>query len=416
MCPHDAARRIVHYATDLAVKLLLVTGRFPAWSETFIYRKAVGLAQRGHDVTVATRRAGDWVAYPDPLPSTLSVEQLPVDDSLGNVRTLVPAALRTIRGVVNAGGAAGRLLRACTNHPPRLAARLFVQHTPFLDRDVDVIHFEFLSIATMYPLIRDAVDLPYVVSCRGNDIHTLELRSATDREAAVECIKQAAAVHCVSDEMARSVTKLTGRTSGLWVNRPAVDVHGIQPRPLRTAERLRILATGRLVWKKGFDYLLAALAKLAKAGVDFDAEIVGEGPLRSVLRYSIADLGLERHVRLAGAVKSTDVLQKLQTTDVFVLSSVEEGISNAALEAMATGIPVVTTNAGGMAEAITDGVEGFVVPVRDVDAFADRLRLLATDEKLRERQGVAARQRALVDFGLERQLTVFDELYRSVAR
>jgi glycosyltransferase involved in cell wall biosynthesis len=252
------------------------------------------------------------------------------------------------------------------------------------------------------------------VSCRGNDIHTLELRPARQRKAAIDCITHAAAVHCVSEEMARSVTSLTGRTSGLWINRPAVDVGGIKPRTAVRNERLRILATGRLVWKKGFDYLLTALARLAKSGIDFEAEIVGDGPLRSVLRYSIADLGLEHQVRLAGAVKSTDVLEKLQTTDVFVLSSVEEGISNAALEAMATGVPVITTNAGGMAEAINDGVEGFVVPVRDVDTFTNRLRQVATDEKLRQRLGAAARKRALADFTLERQLSIFEELYRSI--
>jgi glycosyltransferase involved in cell wall biosynthesis len=132
------------------------------------------------------------------------------------------------------------------------------------------------------------------------------------------------------------------------------------------------------------------------------------------MRFSIADLGLDSRVRLRGAVSSSEVLAKLQATDVFVLSSVEEGISNAALEAMASGVPVVTTTAGGMAEAVSDGVEGFVVPVRDADALANRLGYLANDENLRAKLADAARRRAVSQFSLERQMNVFEEMYRSV--
>jgi colanic acid/amylovoran biosynthesis glycosyltransferase len=397
------------------VKLLLVTGRFPAWSETFIYRKAVGLAIRGHDVTLATRRIGDWHAYPAALPPGLHVEALPPDDSLRDPRNLIPAALATTRQVLKRGPKAARLLRACNELGTReRAVRLFLKHAPFLDREADVMHFEFLSLGAMYPAISAATDRPIVVSCRGNDVHTLELQSPVLREAAIKCVRSAAAVHCVSDEMAREVTRLTGRTEGLWVNRPAVDVSAITPRPNERGKRLRILATGRLVWKKGFDYLLTAFARMASAGVDFEADIIGEGPLRSVMRFSIADLGLDSRVRLRGAVSSSEVLAKLQATDVFVLSSVEEGISNAALEAMASGVPVVTTTAGGMAEAVSDGVEGFVVPVRDADALANRLGYLANDENLRAKLADAARRRAVSQFSLERQMNVFEEMYRSV--
>jgi glycosyltransferase involved in cell wall biosynthesis len=204
------------------------------------------------------------------------------------------------------------------------------------------------------------------------------------------------------------------RREGVWVNRPAVDTTVIAPRPPRHAGPIKLLATGRLVWKKGFDYLLAAIATLVRRGVDLRAEIVGDGELRSLLRFSIHDLGIAAHVTLAGPLRSDEVLAKMQDTDVFVLSSHEEGISNAALEAMASGVPIVTTNAGGMAEAVNDGVEGFVVSVRDVTALADRIECLARDAALRARMGQAARIRAERDFALARQLDTFEALYRSV--
>jgi glycosyltransferase involved in cell wall biosynthesis len=97
--------------------------------------------------------------------------------------------------------------------------------------------------------------------------------------------------------------------------------------------------------------------------------------------------------------------------DVFLLASLSEGISNAVLEAMACGITVVTTNCGGMAEAVTDGIEGFVVPVRDPCSMAHRLEKLATDRELCRRMGLAARDRIVREFTLTRQAESFVSLY-----
>jgi glycosyltransferase involved in cell wall biosynthesis len=93
-----------------------------------------------------------------------------------------------------------------------------------------------------------------------------------------------------------------------------------------------------------------------------------------------------------------------------------EGLSNAALEAMACGLPVVTTDCGGMPEAITDGVEGFVVPLRDPHAMAKALSALASDVELRRRMGKAGRDRVLKQFTLGRQIEEFVSLLEDVAR
>jgi glycosyltransferase involved in cell wall biosynthesis len=221
----------------------------------------------------------------------------------------------------------------------------------------------------------------------------------------------------VSNDLAIGVARIAGRRNGVWVNRAAVDVDQItERRRTNSVGPMKLLATGRLVWQKGFEYLLCALARVAKRGVAFHAEIVGEGELFSSLRFSIGDLGLEKHVTLAGALTSSEVLARMQATDVFLLSSVAEGISNAALEAMASGVPVVTTAAGGMPEAVADGVEGFVVPVRDIAALADRITRLAADPDLRYTLGHAARLRAEREFSLARQADVFESIYRSIAR
>jgi glycosyltransferase involved in cell wall biosynthesis len=292
------------------------------------------------------------------------------------------------------------------------ARRLFLRHLGFLGRDADVIHFEFLGLGALYPLAGPLVRAPVIVSCRGQDVHLLAIRSPAEIEPHIRCLREADAIHCVSAELANAVEHLTGRTDHVWVNRPAVDTEMIRERAAqREPGPFRIIASGRLVWVKGFDYLLRALAQLRARDVDFRAEIVGEGELFSQLRYTISDLGLDGWVSLVGGVPSAEVLARLARADAFVLSSHEEGISNGVLEAMAVGLPIVTTRAGGMAEALDDGIEGFLVPVRNVELLADRLERLARDPSARVVMGHRARLRAVAEFSIARQIDTFEQLY-----
>ncbi|MDQ3296418.1 MAG: glycosyltransferase family 4 protein [Myxococcota bacterium] len=399
------------------MKLLLVAGRFPQRSETFIYRKAVGLAGRGHHVTVASRSPGEWSIYPDPLPATMTVEVWPPDVGLRSPERAFAAVLGSVRTAIREPTLTRTLLTRVradqrTRAQPRIHA---LRHLALVGRDFDVIHFEFLGLASMYPLARELTGARIVVSCRGTETHTLSQRPAAEQASMLATFRDADAVHCVSAELAASMAQLAGVRPGVWINRPALDVEAISPRDRRgRGGPLRIITTGRLVWQKGFDHLLAAFARLRQRGVAFHAQIVGDGELRRVLAFSISALGLDAHVELVGAVSSADVLARMLDADVFVLSSHTEGISNAAIEAMAAGLPIVTTAAGGMTEVVTDGVEGFVVPVRDPEAMAARLATLAVDEPRRLAMGAAARARAVAELSIERQVNVFEELYASL--
>ena len=408
---------------ERSLHILLIVGTFPQLSETFILRKAIALAERGHRVTVATRKCGDWALFKDylPLPVGLSIQSLLPEWGWSNPRRamalIAGLAIHSFRSPIRAINLINTSHRdlATRNMP----WRQFVRHLPFVKMRSDVVHFEYLGLGAMYPLVPKLLATPMVVSCRGTELHLFEQHSHQQRAAFEDCLKRAAAIHCVSNSMANKVADVSNRensrTSGIWVNRPAVATDKITPKnnwpgnhpPL-------ILAVGRLVWIKGYDYLLAALSRLKQSGIAFRAQIIGDGPLAAPLRYSIEDLDLKPEVELLGSLPPADVLQLVRSADLFVLSSHAEGISNAALEAMALGLPVVTTKAGGMAEAVSDGVEGYVVPVRDIPALADRLKILLTDPDQRERMGRSARFRAEADFSLSRQAKVFEQLYQSV--
>jgi colanic acid/amylovoran biosynthesis glycosyltransferase len=118
---------------------------------------------------------------------------------------------------------------------------------------------------------------------------------------------------------------------------------------------------GRLSFEKGYNYALHACKLLKNSGFKFKYHILGDGPDKCILQYIINDLGLLNDVELYGKVNGDKVNQILQQSDIFLLPSIYEGISNAALEAMASGVPIISTDAGGMEEVIEDGVNGRIV-------------------------------------------------------
>jgi colanic acid/amylovoran biosynthesis glycosyltransferase len=117
---------------------------------------------------------------------------------------------------------------------------------------------------------------------------------------------------------------------------------------------------------------------------------------------------------LCGPQPPQQVHAELKRADVFLHTAVSEGFCNAALEAQAMQVPLVVSDADGLAENVDDGTTGFVVPRRDPHRTAERLRQLAVDPELRTRMGRAGRERVAQRFRLEDQITAFDQLYRRV--
>ncbi|MBE2192949.1 MAG: glycosyltransferase family 4 protein [Anaerolinea sp.] len=398
--------------------ILFVVGKFPEL--TFILRTVSALAERGHQVTVAARRRGDWRKFQGelPLPKTLKVRYLLPDTDLSDPRRLAALGWGLLKGFFQRPRAVIELWHTCAQQKkaPRATLRQFVGYIPFLFLRADVIQFDFSMTAARYRMLGEILNAPTVVSCRGSDLKRIAHRSHQESQGRIEAIRSASGVHCVSGDLATLVRLLVGREENVWINRPAVPITRILPKTEYSQHQTPvILAVGGLTWVKGFDYLLTALAKLHLMGIDFRAEIAGGGEMRSVLRFSIEDMNLVGVVQLLGEISSNNILQRMRASDIYMVSSHSEGISNAALEAMASGLPVVTTDAGGMAEAVRDGIDGFVVPVRDIAAMTDRITRLLVDPALREQMGRSARARVEAEFSLERQAHVFEEMYASVA-
>ena len=174
-----------------------------------------------------------------------------------------------------------------------------------------------------------------------------------------------------------------------------------------------ILAVGRLYEQKRFDILLEALCRMAGKGcADFECRIVGEGTLRQELEHQAERLGIARKVVFAG---NCDTMEKLYTAaDMLVLTSDHEGTPNVVLEAMASGLPVVATEVGGVPDLLEHGRSGFLCRQGDVDGIASSLARLAADGAMRDEMGSAARDRIEKHHGFDSLWSNLRALYRMV--
>ena len=183
----------------------------------------------------------------------------------------------------------------------------------------------------------------------------------------------------------------------------------------------RIVSVGRLVEFKGFEHLIDACAELARRGFDFNCDIIGDGPLRDMLRLKVNSLNLSSRINLLGSLSQGAVLEKLQTADIFALASVTdaEGASDVfptvIVEAMASVRPVISTRLAGIPELVIDGETGLLVSPADTAALTEALQKLLCDRELRVRYGCAGRARIEQHFRIEHTVAPLLKLFQDAA-
>jgi len=229
-------------------------------------------------------------------------------------------------------------------------------------------------------------------------------------------------VTAVSEAVADSVVALGVPRARITVIPNGVDATRFAADPPAAAARAELGAdsaplvgsVGCLAARKDYATLLEALGRLARRGLDFRVALVGDGPERSALEARAAALGLAERVRFLGERERVERL--LPGMDVFVLSSREEGIPNALLEAMAAGRPCVATAVGGTPEVLRDGATGWLVPPGSPEALAAALEEALTRPAEAQRRGQAARRAVREELSIETMVRRHEDFYeRAVA-
>jgi glycosyltransferase involved in cell wall biosynthesis len=179
----------------------------------------------------------------------------------------------------------------------------------------------------------------------------------------------------------------------------------------------RLVGIGRFVEKKGWGYAIEAVARLIASGRIVHYTIVGEGALRSDVEQKIAECGIQDSVTLLGWCEQEEITRLLERSHILLAPSVtakdgdQEGIPNVLKEAMAMGLPVISTWHSGIPELVEDGITGYLVPERDVDALTDRLIYVCEHPESWAKMGEKAKAKIEADFDTERINNTLEQMY-----
>lgn len=367
---------------------------WPRLSQTFILNEVLGLEAQGVDLRIfALTRARDAVVQPGVVRVAAPVRHL--DENRRSVlaharvfrrgpgryaRTLASALRqRDLYGGYTASGPGAAFHRAVLV----AAAAGGCTH----------VHAHFAhDPALVALLVRRLTGLPFTFTAHARDLY--QIPTAALRARAAEA---SAVVTCCRANADHIAAVLAGGGPPVEVVYHGVDLAVFTPGGRgASGDPPLVLAVGRLVPKKGFDVLLEALARVASAGVRFRCEITGDGPERSALEARRDRLGLAGAVGFGAARPQPELVQAYQAADLFALTprvladGDRDGVPNVLVEAMACGLPVVSTTAGGIGELVVSGQNGLLAEPEDVDGIAACLAKLLDDAGERRRMGEAA--------------------------
>jgi glycosyltransferase involved in cell wall biosynthesis len=275
----------------------------------------------------------------------------------------------------------------------------------------DLVH-AFFGFPTGWLCYRSADRLPYVISLRGSDVPGQHARFQLEYKIlgpAFRAIwkKATALVACSEGLKARALRFLPSVSIEVIPNGVELDRFG----PAEGDQKpdvLRLLTVGRLSVTKRVEMLIDAVEVLHKQGCNLHFTVVGGGSLEPQLRAAVLERNLGDIVEITGRTSSEDMPQLYRRNDIFISASMQEGMSNAMLEAMASGLPIVTTRCEGLDELIGDN--GLVVEQAIAGSIAKAIKKLTDDRSLCRQMSLAARRQA-ERFGWSRSAEQYLALY-----
>lgn len=408
-------------------------GSFPVISETFILRQISCLLDLGHDVRIFANTGPEELTAQHPQvsnykllerttyvdgPAESLVWEQPVWPLSG--QTWAPGASTPIANWRRFAAALPKLA-CCLWSAPRLARQVLsareyryqatslsgVYRLATLCRraaSFDVLHAHFGPAGNSFRFARELWQAPLTVSFHGYDFSTLPRK---DSPTMYEKLFETADVITANSEFTRAQVEKLGCPKAKLKKLPVgldLKEFPFQERTLSIGKPVRLLTVARLVEIKGHEYALRAVAQLRRSVPALRYDIVGDGPLQKPLESLVAELGLNDTVVFHGACAGDTVKSLLAEAHLFLLCSVnvegdQEGQGLALQEAQACGLPVVATVHGAFPEGLLEGRSGFLVPERDPQALAERLKYLV--EHAAEWPALGRAGRAFVENGYD---------------
>ncbi|MCI0329330.1 MAG: glycosyltransferase [candidate division Zixibacteria bacterium] len=275
----------------------------------------------------------------------------------------------------------------------------------------DILHAHY---ATSYGYLGAGCNFhPFVITAWGSDV--LEFpKSALKRKLLHSTLSKADGVTTAGKFLAGATEKLLGNRQKVILTPFGVDVETFQPRQKDKHKTIVIGTTKSLEPVYGLEFLLRAFARLARNNIKI--LLVGDGSLRQKLKELAFELKIAEKVEFAGNAVHAEIPGYLQKVDILVNPSLRESFGVSVLEAQACEIPVIASDIGGLPEVVQDGVTGFLVPPTDVNALAEKIELLVSDESLRKRMGKGGREFVKKNYDWSENAKIMERLYDSLVK
>ena len=385
------------------MKIAFLVGPFPLLSETFILNQITGLINQGHEVDIfATTFAGSKIMHED-------VNKYNLLDRTCFYQDIVPRnkILRLYKSI-------GVMVKYIHKKPiPILNSinffrygiksaclDLLFQITPFLEKGpYDIVHCHFGQNGKKALFFSDigVLEGKIVTTFHGFDIsrYVKEYGKDTYRH----LFEKGDLFLTISERWKNELVSLGAEEKKIVVHRVGVDICKFlfAERNKRNNGNIKLVTVARLVEKKGVRYGIQAVAKVLKRYPQIEYRIVGDGPLKNALASLINELNINNNVKLLGWKNQDDIVKLLKGSDVLLAPSVttadgdKEGIPVVLMEAMALGLPVISTYHSGIPELVQDGCSGFLVQERDVNALSEKLEQLLNNQELWAKMGRSGR-------------------------
>jgi glycosyltransferase involved in cell wall biosynthesis len=250
-------------------------------------------------------------------------------------------------------------------------------------------------------LLKKQFKIPYIISLRGSDVPGYSDRFPLIYTLLTPLIKliwkNAQSVVANSIKLKELALK-TNSQQKIEIIYNGIDVDKFRPAQHRNTLKDKFIITpgaSRITDRKGLKYLIEAVYSLSKKYPQIALKIMGEGNARDRLEKQVKELNIVSQVKFLGRIPREKTTKYYQEASVFVLPSLNEGMSNAMLEALASGLPLVATDTGGTQELVKEGKNGYFIKTKNVLDIVQKIEKLINDVDLREKMGEASRQKAL---------------------
>lgn len=290
-----------------------------------------------------------------------------------------------------------RVFREFESESAATRAKLTLRYLPLASlTGVNVIHIQWLGWVPDFHWLRKILNSPLVASARGSQVTVYPFTRPGYAEVIRKALRLTDACHLVSEDLRSAVLKLGADEAKLFVNYNGIDLDVFKPLPERQNDNvlnsLQLVSVGSLIWRKGYFFQIAVVQQLLRRNVKVKLTIVGDGTDREGLLYSCRALGVEEFVVFKGQLNEIEIANLLAQSDVYVSTSMAEGLPNSVVEAAASALPVVAFECEGIHEIVEHGVSGYVVPAGSIDEMVNFLEILL-DHDSRTKVGQSARKR-----------------------